>query len=608
MEIAEVTTFLAATTPFDQLDSAQLARLADNISVYYCQQGETVQVSPERLMIVRTGIFALYSDQQTLLSKLEQGDFYGYQLLLTGLSDNDQLICEEDALIYWLTAESFHQLRYQYKNIDIFFQRLFSRRLHQYKAQQQHSRFTLKISDIAQPRKIAISGEQSVQQAASLMTEKRVSSLLVEQDDQLIGIITDRDLRSRVLADNLPASTAISQVMTAKPHTIDKHAYLFEAVQLMSRHNIHHLPVLDKQKSYSMITATDIIRSQQDHPVYLIGEIHRQTSVDGLENCAGQISGLALTLGKQQVPAHEAGHIITTITDALTQRLIKLAQIELGAPPCVFSWLAFGSQGRMDQSLNADQDNALLLEKEPVGEVADYFAALADFVCQGLARCGIVLCPGNIMASNKALRLSLKGWSGHFAKWISTPTPEALLKSSIFFDLRVIEGSKGLFNALQQDILAKTSNNALFLYHLAQTALQRSAPLSFLRNFILEHDGKQKKGLDLKKRGISLITDIVRVYALSAGISEINTRQRLIQLAASGVMDSKDTQNLSDAFDVLAQLRWDKHQHDLSQGHDVSNLLDPQVLSGLQRHQLKDSLTVINDAQSSLKQRFCREL
>ncbi len=261
----------------------------------------------------------------------------------------------------------------------------------------------------------------------------------------------------------------------------------------------------------------------------------------------------------------------------------------------------------MDQSVNADQDNALLLEKEPVGAVADYFAALGDFVCQGLARCGIMLCPGNIMASNSALRLSLKGWSGQFAKWISTPTPDALLKSSIFFDLRLIDGSKGLFNALQQDILART-NQPLFLRLLAQNTLQRTAPLSFLKNFILEHDGKHKKGLDLKKRGISLITDIVRVYALSAGISEVNTRQRLVQLAASHIMDNRDTQNLSDAFDVLAQLRWDKHQHDLIQGHDVSNLLDPAVLSGLQRHQLKDCFAVINAAQSSLKLRFCRDI
>ncbi|MDD4864209.1 MAG: DUF294 nucleotidyltransferase-like domain-containing protein [Alishewanella agri] len=606
MEVTEVSKFLARTTPFDQLDSAQLAELALQLSVYYCQAGENVEIAQERLLIIRTGIFALYSDQQQLLTKLEEGDFYGYQLLLTGLADNDQLVCEEDGLLFWLPADAFHKLRYQYKNIDIFFQRLFGRRLHQYK-EQQSSRFTLKVSDIVQARKVSISGEHSVQQAAQLMTEKRVSSLLVEQDERLTGILTDRDLRTRVLAANLPATTPVQQVMTPKPHTIDKHAYLFEAVQLMSRFNIHHLPVLEQGLSFSMITATDIIRSQQDHPVYLIGEIHRQASIDGLEQCALQINNLALVMGKQQVPAHEAGHIITTITDALTQRLIKLAQQELGPAPCVFSWLCFGSQARMDQSINADQDNALLLEKEPSGIVGDYFAKLADFVCQGLARCGIKLCPGNIMASNPELRMSLKGWSGKFAKWISSPSPDAILKASIFFDMRVVEGSKGLFNALQQDILART-NHALFLMQLTQTSLQRTAPLSFLRNFILEHDGKQKKGLDLKKRGISLITDIVRVYALANGITEVNTRQRLQQLAATGVIDSKESQNLSDAFDVLAQLRWDKHLHDIAQGHDASNLLDPAVLSGLQRHQLKDSFAVINNAQSSVKHRFCKEM
>lgn len=608
MEISEVTRFLAKTTPFHHLADAQLPQLARAISVYYYQANERVPTDSKRLLIVRTGVFSLYSDQQQILAKLQEGDFYGYQLLLTDLSDADQLICEEDGLVYWLDGEVFHQYRHQYKHIELYFQRLFSRRLHQYQEQTQQSRFTLKVADVVKPRKISLTPEQNVQQAALLMTENRVSSLLIEQNQQLLGIVTDRDLRSRVLARALPASTAVADVMTRQPHTIDKHAYLFEAVQLMSRFNIHHLPVTADNCPFGMITATDIIRAQQDHPVYLIGEIHRQPHVEGLEQCSMQIAELAQTMHKQQVPSHEASQVITTITDALTQRLIKLAQQELGEPPCVFSWLAFGSQGRMDQSLNADQDNALLLEKEPEGHVAEYFSQLADFVCQGLARCGIRLCPGNIMASNPELRLSLHGWSSRFARWISTPTPQALLSASIFFDLRVIDGSRGLFNALQQDILAKTQQNDLFLMHLSKAALDRTAPLGFLKHFILEQDGKQKKGLDLKKRGISLITDLSRVYALAGGISEVNTRQRLQQLEQRQLMDSKDVQNLLDAFDVLSQLRWEKHASELAQGHDVTNLLDPVSLSSLQRHQLKDCFSVINQAQSSLRYRFCREL
>ena len=608
MEIADVVKFLGETTPFDHINAAALSELATKVKVYYFKTQDKVSIDSNRLLIVRTGIFALFSDQQQLLTKLQPGDFYGYQQLLTGLTDNDNLVCEEDGLVYWLDAEAFHQCRFQYKNVDIFFQRLFSRRLHQYRERQQSSRFTLKISDVVQQRKIAGRPEQTVQEAARLMSEHRVSSLVIEEHDKLVGIITDRDLRSRVLAAGLPASTQISHIMTRQPQSIELHAYLYEAVQKMSQYNIHHLPVVDNSLCYGMLTATDVIRSQQDHPVYLIGEIHRQNDVSGLERCSQQIAVLATTLSKQQVPAHEAGHIITTITDALTQRLIYLAQQKLGEAPCVFSWLAFGSQARMDQSLNADQDNALLLEKEPTGAIAQYFEALADFVCHGLAECGITLCPGNIMASNPELRLSLKGWSGRFARWIATPTPEALLNASIFFDLRVIDGSKGLFNALQEDILQRTAQSPLFLYHLAQAALQRTAPLGLFKNFILEQDGKHKKGLDLKKRGISLITDLVRVYALAGGINAVNTRQRLQQLVAQGELESKYAQNLHDAFDLLAQLRWEKHQHDLQQGHDVTNLLDPTDVSGLARHQLKDSFAVINDAQSKLKHRFCRDM
>ncbi|HEX5792619.1 MAG TPA: cyclic nucleotide-binding domain-containing protein, partial [Rheinheimera sp.] len=161
MEVADVTHFLAETTPFDQLSEAALGQLSAHIKVFYCQAQSTVQTHNERLLIIRTGLFSLYSDQQQLLTKLQPGDFYGYQQLLTGLADNGTLLCEEDGLVYCLDAEAFHQCRYQYKNIDIFFQRLFSRRLHQYQEQQQGSRFTLKVSDIVQPRKIAIRPEQT---------------------------------------------------------------------------------------------------------------------------------------------------------------------------------------------------------------------------------------------------------------------------------------------------------------------------------------------------------------------------------------------------------------------------------------------------------------
>jgi CBS domain-containing protein len=606
MQVQDVVSFLQQTPPFDDLAPAVLESVSRDLSVTYLASGE--QLSPQpALVLIRSGLFALHTEQQRL-THLQSGDYYGYQLLLTGLTDPDRIYCEEDGLVYFLPQQSFDSLRHQYKNFDLFFQRLFSRRLHLYQSNQQQNTSTLKVADLVTRRKISIDCGQTVQQAALLMTEQRVSCLLIEQDEQLVGILTDRDLRSRVLAKNLPATTTVNAVMTKTPQSIDSHQFAFEAIQQMSQYNIHHLPVEEQGKAIGVLTTTDLIRSQQEHPVFLISHIHRQHKADGLNTIAPQIEQLALQLAEQQLPSYEVSSVLTSIMDALAQSWLQIAEQQLGPAPCIYSWLGFGSQARRDMLPSADQDNALLLEKEPTGAVADYFTALADIVCQGLASSGQALCDGHIMASNPELRLSLKGWSHRFAKWLNTPDPQALLSSSIFFDMRLIHGSKGLFNALQQDVLARCRNNQLFLYHLAKNATERQPPLGFFKHFLLELDGRQRKGLDLKKRGISLITDLVRVHALSVGIEAVNTRERLTLLLQQQVLSQRQQQNLQGAFDVLANLRWQLQAQDLKRGRHLSNLLDPSQLNLLQRHQLKDAFAVISDEQHVLRQRFCREI
>lgn len=606
MQIQEVVTFLQQTPPFDDLAPHVLESLCRELTVVYFASGEEQQPEPQ-LMLIRSGLFALHTEQQRL-THLQTGDYYGYQLLLTGLADPDTIRCEEDGLVYFFPQESFDKLRHQYKNFDLFFQRLFSRRLHLHQSSQQQNTSTLKVADFVTRRTVSIDCQDTVQQAALLMTAQRVSCVLIKQDEKLIGILTDRDLRSRVLAKNLSASTCVSQVMTKTPHSIDIDCFAFEAIQQMSQHNIHHLPVTEQDKPIGVLTTTDLIRSQQEHPVFLISHIHRQHQAAGLQAITPQIQQLALQLAEQHIPSYEVSSILTSIMDALVQSWLNIAEQQLGPAPCVYSWLVFGSQARRDMLPSADQDNALLLEKEPSGAIAEYFSALADIVCHGLASSGQALCDGQIMAANPELRLSLKGWSNRFAKWLNTPDPQALLNSSIFFDMRLVHGSKGLFNVLHEDVLARCKNNELFLYHLAKNATERQPPLGFFKHFLLEQDGRQRKGLDLKKRGISLVTDLVRVYALSAGIQAVNTRERLALLQQQAVLTQRQQQNLLGALDVLANLRWQLQAQDMQRGRHLSNLLDPSQLSLLQRHQLKDAFAVLSDEQQILRQRFCREL
>jgi CBS domain-containing protein len=212
------------------------------------------------------------------------------------------------------------------------------------------------------------------------------------------------------------------------------------------------------------------------------------------------------------------------------------------------------------------------------------------------------------MASNPALRLSLAGWKEKFTHIVSHPTPESMLQSSIFFDLRAIDGQAAFAQQLHQHLLPLTRHNTLFQFHLAQNALRDRAPLGFFKGFVLTQEGEQQPGCDLKKNGTSLITDIARVTAYAQGINEVNTRQRLQALNRANAMDEDLAQNLLDAFDLIAQLRWEKHQQDIHAQRPLSNILEPASLHNLQRQQLRDSFEVINKAQAMVRFRFLRGL
>ncbi len=601
MQIQEVVQFLTQVPPFAELPAADLSALSQQISIYYAVQSEQLPFA-HQLVLVRTGLFLMQQQQQ--LHPLQSGDCWGYRQLLTQQDQHEQLHCQEDGLIYLIPQTVFEQYQHQFKNFALYFQRLLGRALHLH---QQSATDHQRVGDLCARAIISMPGDATIQQAAQLMTQQRISSVLVMDGHQLSGILTDRDLRSRVLAAGKPAQTAIAEVMTRNPYRISADAFAFEALQLMSQHNIHHLPVEQAGIVTGVLTTSDLVRSTQEHPLFLISHIHRQHDSAGLIACQHAILELSRQLGQQQLPSAEISQILATLYDALAQSWLKLAQQHLGPAPCAFSWLCFGSQARQDMLLSADQDNALLLEKEPVGDIETYFSALARFVCDGLASSGQVLCPGNVMATNEKLRLSLAGWSARFAGMIHTPTPQALLDSTIYFDARVVAGSQALFSALQSDILA-ASNQQLFIWQLAKNALSHQPPLGFFKHFILEQDGAKRRGLDLKKRGIALIHDLVRVHALAHGIRAINTPARLKALVSDQVITAAEGRDLTAAFELLHQLRWQLQYAALQQGGSYSNLQDPSQLNVLQRHQLKDAFAVISQHQQILAQRYCREL
>ncbi|MGI2260385.1 DUF294 nucleotidyltransferase-like domain-containing protein [Shewanella sp. GXUN23E] len=609
-ELQPITDFLVTLVPFNQLSPEQLAYAARQLEiVYFPAVSRIVPMSDDdrRLYIVRSGAFEIRDADGELVDRLGAGDFFGYPSLLSGEQISNSVRVLEDGLVYQLPEGCFNEFCSHNREFSRFFNRAYARRMRneaRFKARNMLT--TSRLNSLMSGDPVCVDMGDTVGSAARLMSHHRVSSVLVLDQGQLAGILTDRDLRNRVLAKDRDAFTAIADVMTASPLTVEPETLVFEAMVLMGEHNVHHLPVTRDGRPVGMVTSTDLLRSQSSQPLLMMGEIDRQQDVEGLVNLSKRIPLLLQNLISADARAEEIGRILTSVTDTLTRRLIVLAQSQLGDAPMAFCWLAFGSQGRQDQVACSDQDNGLLLAREPSAGEAAYFEALTTLVCDGLNACGYIYCPGGIMAMNPVWRKSLKGWQRCFAGWIDSPEPKALMHASIFFDMRSVYGDEPLFDQLQTSVLNLCHNKDIFLALLTGNALDTRPPLGFFRQFVLERDGTEVKGIDLKHKGSAIINDIARVYALSAGVREINTPKRIRQLVEMGVINRKDALNLADAQEFIAHMRLANQGRQVEQGLKPNNYLKPGEVSSLVRYQLKEAFKVVDDAQSGLRLRFMR--
>lgn len=609
-ELQPIFDFMRKLAPFDALHEQTVKQCCKILTiVYYSKTRKLVHVDTNepQLYIVRSGAFEVRTDQDELIDRVAEGQFFGFSGMLSGEKVVNRVHILEDGLVYHLPASMFDQLRGNCYQFDRFFNRAFAKRLRDQGSLDRHAINTARITNIMSRELITITPNASVHEAAILMSNKRLSSLIVVDKQQLCGILTDRDLRNRVLAKGLEGNLPVASAMTKNPTTIESNSLIFEAMLTMSENNIHHLPVINNNKPIAIITSTDLIRSQSSQPLLLIGQIQRQPNLDSLIQVSQKIPDLLYNLISSDAKASEIGRILTSVTDALTRRLITLKQQEIGTEPMQFCWLSFGSQGRQDQMAGSDQDNALILEKQANEQETQYFKVLSEYVCNALNECGFPFCTGNIMAQNPMWQLTLQQWLKQFAKWIKTPDPTALLHASIFFDMRPICGEVSLFKQLQTSVLNDTRNNDIFIAGLSHNALQSTPPLGFFRSFVIERDGREVKGIDLKHKGNALINDIVRIYALSAGINEVNTSKRIERLIIESAIDKDIAMNLLDAWEFIAHKRLSNQGRQFNQAETVSNYILPDSLSSLSRQQLKDAFKVIYEAQSALKLKFLRQ-
>lgn len=620
-EASDVQVFLAQHPPFNHLSENQLELASTNIFVAFSKAGSELDLKdisqPKHnigMLVVRSGSLEVRTAQGVLIDRLSSGDYLIPAVLYADKENIPRIIVLEDCLYYELTDYAFQTLKSGNREMallcDSETRSLHSRMIDTERSAQQYVDDAANDAYLNQHVKQVMSKvvcaqpQNTIREAATLMKKNHISSLLITDEDQLLGIVTDRDFRTRVLAEGVAGSEAITRVMTRYPSCIDVNSRLHEAKLMMMSAGIHHLPVLTQGVPVGMITLSDILRANNVEPLSLVRSINNAKTVQDLSAVAEWLPDLVVKLVERDTRAIEVGEILTSLTDSMTRQLLKLAEKQFGPPPCDYAWLAFGSQARQEQVLGSDQDNGLLLPDNASEQDASYFKGFAEFVNDGLDACGMPYCPGEIMAKNEKWRLSLKDWKACFSNWIEEPSPKALMHASIFFDMRHIAGNSELTEALQDYVLERAQPNTIFLALMCDNSLLHSPPLGFFKTFVLESDGDHNHTLDLKKRGTIPVVDIARNYALSCGVKATNTIERLKAIELAGVMSKEMAYSLIDAHEFIAGIRLAAQGREYRSRITVDNYLDPTELSPLVRHQLKDAFNLVREAQNAMKMRF----
>lgn len=612
IEQLEIRDYLAQCPPLNRLDDATLDRIVGSLEISYARKGTAVLVTGNEnhhLYLVRTGAVEVLDEKGLLNAQLSDGDWFGYRSVLRGGKISLSINALEDSLFYLIPDHIFLELVKQHAYIEGYFSEHKPLRLrhamNEISVAEDSTLVSTHVGDLVHGKPLCVDPSVSIRQAAQMMRDATVTAMLITDKDKVVGIVTDRAFCTKVVAKGLDLDDSITTIMTADPMTISAHSQGARALLMMARHNIRHIPVLDDGKVVGMVTATDLIRQQSNSVIYLINEIRRASHLEDLRTLSMQIPATMASLVKSSLTAYDIGHAISSIGEAIIRRMLEMTEEQLGPAPVPYAWIVAGSLARNEQAAHSDQDNGLILSDDFDAEQhGAYFEQLSRSVADGLNTCGYVYCPGEVMAINPKWRQPVSVWKHYFDQWIQHPQPKALMYTSIFFDLRCVYGEKPLLKGLQSYVLEQTRGNTIFLAHMAANAQQYHPPLGLFRNFVLEKAGAEEKALDMKKRGVMPVIDLARVYALSAGLSALNTQERLEAAAKAGVLSSRGMADLRDAFEFINTVRLQHQAYQIENGERPDNYVPPEQLSALERKHLKDAFEVVSDIQEAMGQRY----
>lgn len=620
--------YLQSIKPFQLLPAAEIETIAANLTAAEYDQDQTLFVQDTtiitHIVLLRSGRLERLSEKNgslELKGVLERGGLYGgLSLLFNNGVSTSTVRCAEPVRAYQLDRENFFRLCAKYPE----FAKHFSRGLEYDVPPPAASAFGQEqlqlhggelyvpvlsgtVGEIMQPP-VFCSGRSSIRQAAELLDGGQSSALVIlDAASTPRGLVSDSDLRSRVIVAGLSTDNPVETIQSTPLIQVEAETPRTEALLRMMRHGIKHLAVADGSGVVGLICERDLFLSQPNSPIFLLRDLHAAADVAGVKSAYAALPELIGRLVQSGAKARHLNSFITAATDAALERLLTLALEDMDQPPVSFAFLLFGSEGRREQTLKTDQDNAIVYEDVPKDEeveVREYFLTLGRRVCDWLHEIGQTHCEFEIMAKTPTWCQPLSRWKDYYRRWIESDDPERLLRANIFFDFRLGFGNNELVQALHTSLFERLAEWPGFLRHLARNTLHFKPPLDFFGNFSLQERGERKDGLDLKS-AMRLVVDFARIYAMQASITETNTIARLEAVYGQNALDKEELEDLVHAYEYLMFQRL-KHQTETiaRTGGPPDNYLQPKRLTHIEQQALKEAFKRIRTAQGKMRLDF----
>lgn len=443
----------------------------------------------------------------------------------------------------------------------------------------------------------------SIRDAAQRMTVAHETSAVIELGNGTFGILTDRDLRTKVVAGGLSVDAPVSEAMSAPAYTTTDDRRAGDVLLEMLDRGWRHFPVLSPTGAIlGVVTDADLVAVRARSSFYLRQRISIARSVSELADVAAQLRPMVISLHEANLTAANVMAVYSVSIDALTRRLLELELERLGHPGVEFAWLALGSQARREALPSSDVDSAIVWFDEHAGDQQgpkEPLLALSRAVTDGLQRCGLRPDAHQATASDALFVRSLASWQRAARSWISEPTQEkALVLSSVLIDSRPVWGVHTGTPVADTFRLAPRSPQLVAM--MARFALSHRPPIGFLRGRVVDHSGVHRGLLDLKQGGMLPIVDLARWGGMAAGVTIASTTQRLRAAGQAGALAEPDAHTLQDAFALIANLRLEHQVGRLREGREPDELVDPAQLSALMRAQLRDAFRAVHSVQKRL--------